>query len=312
VADLGEGSESIEMVPESPPSISELARERRSLAGREASRVLPSFVTEITQAEVRYTIDPLYLPVSFLDAGKLIRTLHEVYGLTLSSLDLSPLTKSGQGELSSLSELTGEELIARLLREGGAVGFNTGRFPTGPDDFVPIRTISFNYESVFTSVQGVGEIADLLAQSVVEILWACADASKRWEQIEPHVQVKVHGTGTLIDLGFPFERLMNPDLQVFLDANLAAGRGFGAEMSRLLARDDFRGAPEAVLTWALDDFTLRASRFDPRNGEAASSSVVFAVSTRSDYGSGRVLVTSELSSSAHIEFLGQLIASIAG
>jgi hypothetical protein len=156
----------------------------------------------------------------------------------------------------------------------------------------------------------VGEIADLLAQAVAEIMWVAADAPKRWTQIEPHVQVKVHGTGTIVNLGVPFERVLNRVLRDFLDENLIRGRSFGADMAAVLARDDFRGAPDAMLTWALDDVRLKVSRFDRRNGDAVSSSILLSVSNRTDYGTGRVLITSELASSEHIELIRQLIDSL--
>jgi hypothetical protein len=120
-------------------SLSELARERRSLAGREAARALPEFVEDIVQAEVSYTIDPRYLPTDFLDADTLMKLMHEAYGLTLAPLDLSPLTKGGQGELAALSQLSAQELVSRLFRANGAISFENGRFPTSPDDFVPLE-----------------------------------------------------------------------------------------------------------------------------------------------------------------------------
>ncbi|HEV7584376.1 MAG TPA: hypothetical protein VGO14_01220 [Solirubrobacteraceae bacterium] len=291
-------------------TISDIAMERRERAGKEIARGLPSFVEEIYYSQVAYTLARAYMPVAHVDAARLMQTLNDAYGLTVAKLDLSHLVKSNSDFVSTASERPIHELVEELWRSEGPVSFENGRFPTERNEFVPISAVHINFETIMTSVNGVGEVADLLAQEAVEMLWSAANAPKRWGQIKDRVKLRAYSTATLVDLGFPFEVLMNSGLRGFIDANVVAGRCFGGEMSAQLASDGFKAAPDQVIRCVLDDLILKVNGFDPRNGSSYESSVKFSVVGRSEYGTGHVMVTTELPFTLHVEFLEQLIGHV--
>lgn len=292
--------------------ISEIARERKERASTQPPpRRLPEYVRAIKQSEVTYTLDPMHLPVANMDVGRLMRLVEEAYGLTLAKLDLAPLLAGGgQREFAEISSLTTEQLVSRILRtRNGEVQFEHGRMPTGPHDFVPIIRVVLNGEAVLAAVRGPSHEAELLVQEIAELVWVCSGARRTWAEIEPHVQLKGYGTGTLIDFG-SFEDLLHPSLTAFLDRDVVRGKKLGAKASALLATHGFAAPEDSVITWAVDDLYLVLNRFDQRSGAYYKSRLGFSVITRTGYRSGQVLVSSEMPYDAHIEMIEGLVDAL--
>jgi hypothetical protein len=301
--------------PISPASegdlISELAREtreRREIAVRESVRPRPKFIESVDMSEVLYVGRPPAFPLTLIDVAKLNEALRSQYQLEMADLDLSPLlTKLSRDQLARMDEV---ELLKRLAREPNAeLKWVAGRFPLR-DDFVPIRMIEINFESILVSVAGVSQVAEVIAKEVLELMWQIAGTKKRFADLDPLMSLVAYGTGTRLNLDqAPESLLLNPALVQFLDANLAEGSKYAASMGRTRLSVD-RATTKISAVASLDDLVLRVSRFDPASGYAEQSSVKFSVTAQNDYGSGRLLVSSTLPYEEHVQFLVELFQAV--
>lgn len=287
--------------------ISELAQERRDAATAQLSRALPDVITSIHQTEIAYTFDPSAMPLSQVDADRLIEQLEAKFGLGLPTPDLGPLLQKLSKE--EVLELSAREAVAAILRsgpDGGVVNFENGKFSTGRDEFVPILGVSFNRERLHVSVRGIGAHAELLAAEMMELIWACTGSPKRWEALEQKLQIRGYATGTFVDLGTSFQEFLNPRLVSFVDEHVVDGKRFAAHADDFLAQDGFGPPPGAMLTWALGSVDLELFRFDQRNGRYGHTTLRFRVPTRSDYGGSRIHVSSELPFDVHVACIVEL------
>jgi len=296
--------------PASDDLMSDLAREtreRRELAERESVRPRPKFIHSVEQSEVLYTFLPAAIPLAQIDANVLNDSLRSLYKLQLAGPDFAPLlTKIPREQLAQMDET---ELLNRLIRDRRAsLKWTDGSFPLR-DDFVPIRLVEVNFESIDVSVSGVSQVADVIAKEVMELLWQLAGSKRKFADLEYLLQLVAFATATRLNLGYQPECLLNPALMQFLDGNLAKGKRYASEMGRIkFPREAEEGNTTAIA--ALDDLTIRVSRFNGTTGYAEDSEINFSVTTKSDYRTGRLLATTTLAYEKHVELLTELFGEI--
>lgn len=290
-------------------AISELAQERRERATPSLARALPDVIKSIHRAEVAYTIEPRWLPLPYVDVERLIARLKVVFGLSLDGPDISPLVPElPREELIALSPF---DAVGRLFRSRNClVVFRNGRFATGRDDFVPILSVRMTREQILVAVEGVGEVAELVVAEIVELLWECAGAPKRWDAIKPNVQLIGYATATYVDLGLEFETLLSPAVRKFMNDNVTDGERYADHVGDYLAHDDFGPPPGSFLRWAAEEIDFVLFRFDTRNGRRQQTALKFSVANRSSYGSGRLLVSSELPFHKHVACVAELAEAL--
>jgi hypothetical protein len=286
--------------------ISSVARERRERLREEMTRPQPDFILNVSQSEVFQTFELRMMPLAQADPSNFVHSVEETYSCRLAPLDLAPLLGVMSGD--ELVKLDPGEALERLFRLDSAeftLSFKNGRFPTRYD-FVPIRSISLNYESILVSVQGVSAVAEVVASEVAELLWAAAGVVKRWDDIEGGLQQKAYATGTKVDLGFPLEALLKSPVQDFVTEDIASPNGFGASMGGLKKRHGFKAAPSYAIAATIDELHLKVNRFDTLTGQEWESYLKFSVTSRGDHGQGVCLVSSQLSYENHVSLLEAL------
>jgi hypothetical protein len=285
-------------------AISEIARERRLAAERESTREKPAFLTGIEQSEILYTFRPLAMPYSTVDPVALSAKLEDIYGLRLARLDLSPLlNKMSKDQVLHLE--TSEALKAIVRAPESQLRWEDGRFPLR-NDFVGIRGVSINFESILVVVAGVSEVAEVVAQEIVELMWRLSGAKKAWQDVQQGLMLTGYGTATRVDLGFASESLLAREFTDFLRDKLENGPSYARYMGRQATPDE----QSVVAVSGLDELHMKVSRFDPSAGNSSTSMVRFSVTARSDFRRGRMLVTTEMPFDKHMDFLGEIFDAI--
>ncbi len=293
------------MDPNETDEISEIARRRREAAEREAATPRPSYVTAVEHSELIYYWAPSAVPFRNVPPGDLVSSLDSMFGLTLSSLDISPLlAKTPRDHLLAMTE---EEQLADLVKGGSVIKFEGGKFPLR-NDFVAIPEISMNYESLLVKVGGVTSVADAIAQDVLELQWKLAGSTKRWEDIKDHVLMKGYGTATRVELGELVEKLVEPKLLEAVSSQLTEGRAVARHMGQF--KPNQTATNELVANVFFDDLVLKISRYEPATGSFYQSDIRFSVTARNDNGTGRVLFTTEMDYDNHLAVLDELVEAL--
>lgn len=275
--------------------ISAVAAKRRREAQAALERPLPAWLLEIMQTEIIYTINPRMLPVKVASFTALLELLREKYGVRFV---LPP-----PGPIRTEARLSEEEIGAALLRADERVRFEHGKFMRTSTDFDVIRSININNESIHVVVQGVSETAELVVAEVAEVLWAAAGAERRWDQIKTGVHLIGYATATLVDLGFPFERILATEFREFFREQMMQGKRYAYETAPRSARHQFEVSPTLTAVWALDEVIVKLFLFDSVTGRSETTRLQIGVTRRDLMGTGRVRVYSELPFQKHIECL---------
>jgi hypothetical protein len=289
--------------------LDDIAKRRREEVQTQSAKPLPDFIESITQTEVRYIFRPDDLPLGQVDAAKLVESVIGSYGVQLDSLDIGELLQTVPRE--RLLKMDDNEVLALLLRSSGSkkLRFIGGKFPL-KFDFVPIRSISIDFESIHVSVAGISDVAETVTQETLQMIWKAAGSDRDLASILKTRAIVGYATGTRIALPFPLERLLSPRLQKHFEDHFLAGERFGAKFRGLSRRNGFNASENIVCTVAVDDLTFTVHSWDPISGSQESQDLRFAVTARDDYGTGNVRVSSTLSFSDHVRFLEILIEDL--
>jgi hypothetical protein len=188
--------------------------------------------------------------------------------------------------------------------------FENGRFPKSRNEFVVIGSASLNNESIGVVVEGVSEIADLIVADVAEMVWLSAGMQKPWDDIKKGVQLIGYATTTMVDLGFPPERLLNSKLLDFIKSDMLDGKRYASDMGRRSIRHNFMTSPTLTSTFALEELNLNFHLFDTVTGRSESVRLGFRITVRDYAATGRVLVFSELPFDRHVECIKSLMRAI--
>ncbi|HVL93923.1 MAG TPA: hypothetical protein VM264_11350, partial [Acidimicrobiales bacterium] len=177
----------------------------------------------------------------------------------------------------------------------------------------PIVSVELSREVILVRVQGVSKVAELIAAEVVEAMWRSAGASKKWSEIEPHIQLVGYATGTVINLGRKFEDLLHPSISGFSSQITSETGGLAFSMGPQKGPAYQRaGTPSiaSVGVATLERLSLLFQRFDLQTGQHFETNLTFSVRARGEKGTGIVYVTSELPFEKHVQLLQDLRNSI--
>jgi len=222
--------------------ISEIAEQRRSEARKSLEKAIPSYILEIRQTEVAYTVNSVALPLSQMNSDLFLETLRERYNIRYKMPDLGLGAQLNQSTQFSESQVLG--LV--LKQDTPTLRFEDGRLNIS-GDFTTIVNITLNRETIHVAVRGKSQAADLIVAEVAEAVWHATGVDKRWDEIKKNIQLISYGTGTLVDLGFPFENLVSSDFRDKLASNALEGKKYGAEMGGLSARDGFNQPKDSIV-----------------------------------------------------------------
>lgn len=267
--------------------LAQVADKRREAAraGLEKTKV-PDFILEIIQTEVQYVISPRLLPYAQADMEAFSEKLKSLYGLTRVEQDLS--------RYSNTMALLGAD-------RPSALEFQNGRFKISAHDFVAIKALRLTYEGVHLVLTGPSSVADTVVPDVVEQLWDSAGVAKPWKEVEPYIQLKAFGCGTLADLGFPLTNLLSAEFRDVLDKEFIRGKQLAAAMSPLMSTDKFQVNVNQITSYVVDDINLMFNTFNPVSGQAYQVKLRLNVEARHTYGSSICEVISELPFEKHVD-----------
>nr|VFJ71115.1 MAG: hypothetical protein BECKDK2373B_GA0170837_13141 [Candidatus Kentron sp. DK] len=227
-------------------AISEIAQRRRADLEEDLSKPIPDFVIQTDQAEVMYTIEPVMLPFSQMDFQAFANRLRDRYGVKYKrpQVPRSLLALGNMGDeddetkLSAVPDLLAADMPSERLE------FVEGRILIGNDDAIPVKSITMNQESVYVIVRGDSKVAEVIAKEVVEELWASTGIPRRWDRIEPMLQMVSYGTATKINFGIPLEDFFSSPFREFIESDCLAGKNFCARSVSRSARDGFLPPPQ--------------------------------------------------------------------
>ena len=289
-----------------------LAQKRRQEVQEESVRPQPSFLESIDRSMTMYYFRRRVLPLAQLDTDNFLAFVKGNYGCILDSPDRSQLrNKVSTEELLSLSD---EEILQRILVQTDSKAFSLsgGKFPLKmKTDFVPILSISVNFEYIAAEVAGITQVATTIVEEIFQLLSAAAGSDKRADDAAELRIVARYGTATRVALPFPAEHLMSDELNGFIRNRLLDGEKLAARTRPLTRKNNFSPADvSAVVTF--DDLTLTAHTQDKQTGHGESHDLRFSVTARSDHGAGNILVSSTMNYDDHIRLLELLIDDLGG
>ncbi len=286
--------------------LGEFARERRRAAAQATERARPSFVEFVDYSEVMYTFTPpaTALPLAQADSTTLAESIHRMYQSAPKLSDLSPLMeKHSKEEIMNMSE---NAMLAAILKSRSpSIVFEGGVFPL-KNDFVAIHSIDVSFESVLVRAAGPSQVAEAIIVEFVEMLWKAAGVDKRWEHLSKSLVSTAYGTSTRVDLGLSVESLLSPAFRTFIQDDVVGGKNYAKFMGRQRVRNSSNPQPVSTMA-ALDELHMAVNTFDLSTGQHMANTVRFSVMAGSDYGTGRVRVSSTMHYDRHVEFLTDLI-----
>lgn len=296
--------------------VAQSSRQRQESTQREARRERPAFILAVDHSEVAYTLNPKFLPLAHIDSDAFMGALEKKWGLVLdpSSVKLDPtVLQRIANEEHSTDDAFGRAVVKHALQTSQPkLSFYRGKYPVSKSEFFEIPRVTLTYETILVSASGISQIAEAVAQEILELVNAAAGADRRWETLAGEVQVAGYATRTKVDLGSEtaFEHLLSPTLLAFIKDHVEAGEQLGAHAGGYYARNQLGPAPKPIVSVGLDDLTLRISNYDDVTGQARQSNLRFSVMTRSELRSGHVSVSSELPYDVHEKCIGGLITAI--
>lgn len=290
--------------------LSEIAEQRREILKKDLAKPIPDFVLATDQAEVAYTIEPVMLPFALMEFDAFQNELRQKYRLSFSKPSLARSLVSIADDDAKLDSAQVRDLLDDDNLPSDVLQFTGGCFPVGRDDFVPIRSVRLNRETIHVVVQGNSKVADLMVKEIAEELWASTGTPKRWDDIKRMVQMIRYGTATKVNFGIPLEEFLSASVRSFVDRQFVHGHGYATAMTARSARDGFRPAPKTTVAWTVDDVRLSFHVFNLVNGRAESSQFRLTARSRDEVGTGIFAAISELPFDEHVACLEELRAHL--
>jgi hypothetical protein len=294
------------------------SQERQESAQQAALREPPQFILDVEQSEVIYTLHPKHIPLPYIDFAKFAHALRERWGLSLDvrTLKVAPtVLQRLSADSQADEEVFQREVMRHVLQEREpSFGFHGGKYPLSKSEFVRILTVKLNFESVLVAVAGKSQVAEAIAQEVLELVNESAGADRPWSVLEQEVRLIGYATKTRVALGpsSAFERLLSPRFLTFLEGDVVDGERFGAHAGSYYVKNGEIQLPDLRVVYGLDDLVVRITSFDEATAGYKETHLRFSVTARSDHHSGIVSVSSELPYDIHEKFLGRLIDSLDG
>lgn len=291
------------LAPRQPEDlISEFAAKRSAIVESESAKAPPDYLESIDGATVDYNLRSVALPLAQVDVLTFLESMAEGYGTTLSPVAPGELIR--QLPADKLYQMSQADLLSLVFKRDSVkqVVFEGGRFPL-KFDFVPIRSIAVNWNSIHVSVEGSTRIAENVAQEVLQLIWAAAGSRRGWDDLAVHQVAVGYGTQTRIRLPLEFNKLLGTELQSLIDDHLLANENFAASMRPLEKANSFSATRRVASVVSLSALSFRIDTMDLQNGVAHGGALSFHVPTRADVSSGTIAVSSALGFDDHMRLI---------
>jgi hypothetical protein len=264
---------------------------------------------EPLNAQVSYVIDPQHLPREHANLTDLLDRLREKFSLTFDESELRRLVGA--------KEATAEQLMGHFLSLDEDWDFRNGmlRVEQPTPRTTPVSQLKITDEAIAASVVGSTSEADYVVQRCAEELWRSAGAeSATWKQIEEHVQLRGCKTATRVQLGLDLVDFLSEKVRKFLDASVSSASGMAVHMGKhpVRPRASTVEGNSFVIVNHVQNVSLQINLFDEVSGRSEECDLTFSVSARHEFGSGVIVVRSELDSERHTSLITKLLQALRG
>lgn len=253
-------------------------------------------------ARVNINIHPNALPRASVNPTRLLEGVGKLFGSRLNSEDLLRQLPDNIPRESinpvSLVQMAFE--TDRPLRfKGGLVRFpDIGRITS-------IEELGIMREYVYATVTGTSDEALYVAKQLALEVWKAAGLERQWSDLAQYVERQSFDTSTIVDLGFPLSKFLNPKIVALLTSDLIDTNGLAREMGAL-PTDPVR--KKRILDTRnivphCRDIGLRFVINDTVSGFSEEIAMGFVIYSTYEANRSRVIVSSELPSDKH----GQLV-----
>ncbi|WP_157647661.1 hypothetical protein [Actinomycetospora chiangmaiensis] len=242
------------------------------------------------------------LPLAQVDVLSFLESMADGYGTTLAPVAPGELIR--QLPADKLYQMSQADLLSLVFKRDSIkqVVFEGGRFPL-KFDFVPIRTIAVTWNSIHVSVEGSTQIAENVAQEVLQLIWAAAGSRRGWDELATHQVAVGYSTQTRIHLPVEFNKLLGAELQSLVDQHLLSNEHFAASMRPLEKARGFAATRRVASVVSLSSLAFRVDTMDLANGIGHGGALSFYAPTRADVGSRTIVVSSALSLDDHMRLV---------
>lgn len=298
---------------ESLKALESEAERRRKDAAEKAKVPLPSYIKSVESTSVTYTFNPKILPFSLVDPKKLSENLKGKYKLRFKRPAIDPNVMKQLG--IDPSNVTEDVMFTLLIdTEDPRLIFENGRYPTGPNSFVPIETVAFTDQNVLAKVSGVTEVAQVVIEDSFNLFWEASGGAKRWhsDDIQDNVHLVSFRTTTKADVAGNVRGLLNGGLCDYLDKNVAKEVCLGARMSAYSRYEDFKPSENLAATWSFDELSIQVHVFNTITGRSETSVINIDTRFKDERGRGIVEITTDLPFDDHVKLVEALVKIVNG
>ncbi|MHA3834948.1 hypothetical protein ACXR8F_04405 [Terrabacter sp. AAH1] len=279
-------------------ALREAERERSSSAGRNA-------VIRDEYSRASLNMWPALIPRESIDPGALVKAVQTEFG---AQLNTSELFKGVPPDVRSSIDLS--SLIKHTLSDDDSVLYFQGGHLSIPDTsrITPISSLAVSEQTISASVNGSSDESEYLCKRLAVLVSASAGVARVWRDFEPHVELIAYMTSTVVDLGFPLDKLFRPGFTSFL-AGLKQPAGLAEKMGGV-TRSSASGSSEYATAIGARRLEIDVRVTEKTSGRQSTAKIELLTHTVSDLGGGRVKVLTELSSADHYTFIRDLITAI--
>lgn len=262
---------------------------------------------EVRTAKVVMNIHPDAIPRTTLNPSKLIEGVAKLFGSRFDPSELMKLIPTGV----SRDQLSHASLLQMALDADKNINFIGGtiRFPD-LGRVTQIERVGFGQQVLIAVVVGTTNEAVLVAKQLCLEIWKAAGIERNWSEIASFVERQSFTTTTVVDLGFPLSKLLDPRFSNFFQNELIAPEGLGRQMG-IQEADPARQkqtAKDLMLIPYCRGIHLQVAVIDSVSGRAEDTDLQFMIYSRTEANRSRALISSELTSEKHAELVQRVVA----
>ncbi|MBM9606255.1 hypothetical protein [Desulfopila inferna] len=292
-------------------SLEKEAERRREEAAKKANVPLPSTIVAINNTQVTYTIDPVMLPFTQLDGVKLKKILAEKFMLKFRMPEYNPHNLAALGV--SADNLTEESIFKFLLRSSSPqLVFENGRYPTGPDSFVPVELVAFSKESIIAKVNGVTEVAMAITADSFNAFWESTGVVKKWDSDETQnaLQMVSFGTSTKVKVNGDVKQFLSGNLCKYFNENVNEKEKIASKINTYSVYDNFKPNKNIIGSWSFEELELQIHTFNSTTGLSETSPIRISTQTKDERGRGIVRISSALPYDDHVKMIESIMKAL--
>jgi len=273
---------------------------KKAIAEEEKKRP-PELKEEPINAQVGYVFPPNYLPREHAHPATLLQNLQQRFHLSLDDSKYRGLIRD--------QRVGPEDILKYILDQGDEWNFRHGTLQLEqPARTTTVNQLIMSTEMIAASAVGSTFEADWVAQKSTEILWTSAGVQRIWSQLTSFAQLRWCKTSTRVSLGFNLVDLFDPRFRQFVTDRIANSDGFAYAMGHQPVDKDLLrvNKGDLVVVPFVSDIAMQISIFNRVSGRNERCGIQFDVQARHEANSGNVVITTELDSERHTQFIKAL------